>query len=326
MKAYRIQVLKTSATLMFGALSFAAAAPVMAQQLVAVTQIVEHPALDAVRKGVKDGLEERGFVDGKNIRWQFQSAQGSPVTAAQIAQKFAGDDPAVIVAISTPSAQTVVAANKKAPVVFGAVTDAISTKLVTNLDKPGGNVTGILAFPPVAAVLDLTTEITPGAKRLGVIYNAGEANSVAILAALRVAAKQRNLTLVETTVAKSGDVGPAAESLVGKIDAIVVAGDNTVTSALESVARVSATEKLPMICADPSSVSRGCNAGLGYDWYFMGKAVAEYAAEVLKGKPVGDLPVRTPQQMQLVVGAKSSAAIGLQIPESVLKRASNVLR
>jgi putative ABC transport system substrate-binding protein len=298
----------------------------LAQQVVAVTQIVEHPALDAVRKGVKDGLEERGYVDGKNIRWQFQSAQGSPVIAAQIAQKFAGDEPAVIVAISTPSAQSVVAANKKIPVLFGAVTDALSTKLVSQLEHPGANVSGLLAFPPIAKQLEALAEIAPNAKRIGVIYNAGEANSVAIITALRALLQSKPYSLVETTITKSAEVGTAAESLVGKVDAILVAGDNTVTSALESVVRAAQPAKLPIVCGDPLSVPRGCTVGIGYNWYTSGRELAALVAQVLSGKAVGDIPVRSAEQIDLAVNVKAADAIGLKLPDAMIKRATTVIR
>lgn len=114
-------------------LTAAAWAPAQAQEKsVAVTAIVEHPALDAVRDGVKDALKAAGFEEGKNLKWQYQSAQGNTGTAAQIARKFIGDKPDAIVAIATPSAQAVVAATKTVPVVFSAVTDPVAAKLVTS--------------------------------------------------------------------------------------------------------------------------------------------------------------------------------------------------
>lgn len=297
-----------------------------AQPVVAVTQIVEHAALDAVRKGLIDGLAAAGFNDGKEIRIQFQSAQGSPVTAGQIAQKFAGDAPAVIVAISTPSAQTVVAANKQVPVIFGAVTDPVGAKLVPNLERPGANVSGMSAFPPVVRQIELLEEMVPTAKRIGIMYNAGEANSVAIVAAAKAYLKTKPFTLVETTVTKTSEVGAAAEFLVGKVDAIFLPGDNTVFSTLEAVMRVTQAAKLVTVCGDPSAPARGCTAGLGYDWYASGRELAERVTAVLKGTPVGTIPVEGAKKVELNVNLKSATAMGVQVPESVLKRANNVLR
>ena len=145
-------------------------APVSAADItVAVTAIVEHPALDACRDGIKDELKAQGFEDGKNITFVYESAQGNPGTAAQIAQKFVGENPTVIVPISTPSAQAVVAATSDIPVVFTAVTDPLGAKLITNLEKPGANVTGMSDLSPIAKHLALIKEVTPNAKKLAVL-------------------------------------------------------------------------------------------------------------------------------------------------------------
>lgn len=124
---------KLSLRTMVSVLSLAAvcAAPAMAaDKSVAVTAIVEHPALDAIRDGVKDELKAEGFETGKNLKWEYQSAQGNTGTAAQIARKFVGDKPDVIVAIATPSAQALVASTKTIPVVYSGVTDPIAAQLV----------------------------------------------------------------------------------------------------------------------------------------------------------------------------------------------------
>ena len=119
-----------------------------ADRLVDITAIVDHPALDAVREGAKESLKEAGFEEGKNLQVKFQSAQGNVSTAAQIARKFVGDSPDVIVAISTPSAQTVVAATSTIPVVYSAVGDPVAAKLVPSWDASGTNVTGVSDMVP----------------------------------------------------------------------------------------------------------------------------------------------------------------------------------
>jgi ABC-type uncharacterized transport system, periplasmic component, COG2984 len=164
----------------------ALAMPVRADEVtVAVTAIVEHPALDAARDGVKEALAEAGFKEGENLKFLYESAQGNPGTAAQIARQFIGEGPNVIVPISTPSAQAVVAATRDIPVVFTAVSDPLGAQLVKDMQKPGGNVTGLSDMSPVADHIALIKEITPNAKTIGFIYNSAEANSVSTLAALK---------------------------------------------------------------------------------------------------------------------------------------------
>ena len=156
------------------------AAPAFAADItVGVTSIVEHPALDAARDGIKEALEAAGYKDGENgFHFLFETAQGKPDIAAQIARKYVGDAVTVIVPISTPSAQGAVAATKDIPIVFTAVTDPVAAQIVPSLMHPGGNVTGISDMSPIADHIALIKEITPNAKKIGVVYNPGEANSV----------------------------------------------------------------------------------------------------------------------------------------------------
>jgi len=159
-----------SRKVLFGALAlaFAISSPVYAQQKsVAITAIVEHPALDAVRDGVKEALAAAGYEDGKNLKWQYQSAQGNTGTAAQIARKFVGDKSDVIVAIATPSAQAVAAATKDIPLVFSAVTDPVAAKLVPSMQPSGTNITGVSDALELDKQIELIKRVAPAAKRVG---------------------------------------------------------------------------------------------------------------------------------------------------------------
>ena len=187
---------------------------------VAVTAIVEHPALDSVRDGVLDALHEAGYSEGKNLKWQYQSAQGNTGTAAQIARKFIGDQPDAIVAIATPSAQAAVAGTKRIPIVFSAVTDPVEGQLTPSWEASGTNVTGVSDVLELGKQMELVKQIVPNAKRIGMVFNPGEANSVAVVTALKEILPQYDLTLVEAAAPRSVDVGTAARSLVGKVDVI----------------------------------------------------------------------------------------------------------
>jgi putative tryptophan/tyrosine transport system substrate-binding protein len=296
------------------------------QAAVAVTAIVEHPALDAVRDGVKAELAAGGYEDGKNLRFSYESAQGNPATAAQIARKLVGDRPDVIVPISTPSAQAVVGSTKDIPVVFTAVTDPVGAKLVKDAQKPGGNVTGMSDLSPIGKHLDLVKEITPDAKTLGVIYNPGEANSLTLLALLKQEAPARGLTIKEAPAPKSADVLPAAQSLVGKADAIYVPTDNTVITALEAIVKVGQQNKLPVYAGDTDSVPRGAIAALGFNYFDVGRQTGRMVLRVLKGEKPGDLPVEGVEITELFVNPASAASMGVTIPEAVVARAQTVVQ
>ncbi|RUM09873.1 ABC transporter substrate-binding protein [Rhizobium chutanense] len=292
---------------------------------VAVTAIVEHPALDAARKGVLDALTAAGYKEGENLKFVFESAQGNPATAAQIARQFAGDEPNVIVPISTPSAQAVVSSTRDIPVVFTAVSDPLGAQLVKNMDKPGGNVTGLSDMSPVAEHLALIKEIVPKVKTIGYLYNSGEANSVSLLAVLKAEAEKAGLTVVESAATKSAEVQGAARALVGRADAIYIPTDNTIISALEGAVAVAEESKLPLFTADTDSVSRGSIAALGFNYYDVGKQTGEIVVRVLKGENPGDIAVKTAAGSDLVVNKAAAAKMGVTLPESVLKRANKVI-
>ncbi|SSC67845.1 ABC transporter substrate-binding protein [Ciceribacter selenitireducens] len=292
---------------------------------VAVTAIVEHPALDAARDGIKEALAEAGYKDGENLTFVYESAQGNPGTAAQIARQFVGDAPTVIVPISTPSAQAVVSATRDIPVVFTAVSDPLGAELIKDMEKPGGNVTGLSDMSPVADHVALIKEITPNAKSIGFIYNTAEANSVSTLAALKAEAEKAGLTIVESVATKSAEVQGAARALVGRVDVIYVPTDNTIVSAFEAAVGVAEEAKIPLYAGDTDSVNRGALAALGFNYFDVGKQTGEIVVRVLKGEKPGDIPVRVAAGTDLVINKKAAAKMGVTFPESITSRATKTI-
>jgi putative ABC transport system substrate-binding protein len=293
---------------------------------VSVTQIVEHPSLNAVRDGLKEELIAAGFIPDKTLKWQWESAQGNTATATQIAQKFAGENPNVIVAISTPSAQSAAQAAKQIPVVFSAVTDPIKAKIVTQLAQPGGMVTGVRDFTPADQHLDLIAKILPQADRIGVIYNAGESNSVSIVDLLKQAAPARQMTIVEATVSNSAEVANAAKSLVGRADVIYIPTDNTLVSALNSVLQVGVQHKLPVFSGDNESVEKGAIASLGFNYHDIGKQTGKIVVRVLNGENPGDIAVESPAKVELAINPQAAQQMGVNIPDAVLQQAVKVVK
>ncbi|MFC6446850.1 ABC transporter substrate-binding protein [Shinella zoogloeoides] len=312
--------------LLAAAATLALTLPAKAEDVtVAVTAIVEHPALDAARDGVKEALEAAGYKEGENLKFIYESAQGNPATAAQIARQFVGEGPTVIVPISTPSAQAVVSATKDIPVVFTAVSDPLGAQLVKDMDKPGGNVTGLSDLSPVAEHLALIKEILPNVKTVGYLYNSGEANSVSLLAVLKAEAEKAGLTVVESAATKSAEVQGAARALVGRADAIYIPTDNTIISALEGAVAVAEEAKLPLFTADTDSVSRGSIAALGFNYKDVGKQTGEVVVRILKGENPGDIAVKVAAGTDLVINKGAAAKMGVTLPEAVVGRATRVI-
>lgn len=258
-------------------------------KLVSVTAIVDHPALDSARKGIEDELKALGFEAGKTMKYQYQSAQGNPATAGQIAKKFVGDKSDVIVAIATPSAQAAAASTKTIPVVFTAVTDPVAAKLAKDWKASGTNITGVSDKLTLASQVDLILKVKPNAKNVGMVYSPGEVNSVSVAKELKAELQKRGLQLVEAAAPRTVDVAPAAKSLIGKVDVIYTSTDNNVVSTYESLVRVASDAKIPLVAADTDSVKRGASAALGMNYYDMGRQTGRIVARILKGEAPGSI-------------------------------------
>jgi putative ABC transport system substrate-binding protein len=292
---------------------------------IATTAIVEHPALDAVRDGIKERLNESGYK-GDKLKFTYESAQGKPDIAAQIARKIVGDAPDIIVAISTPSAQAAVTASKSIPVVFSAVTDPLAAKLITSLKKPGGNVTGLSDMANVKEHLELIKAFIPNLKTVGIPYNPGETNSVSMLASIKVEAAKMGIKVIESAAPKSSDVMIAAKQLVGKVDAIYCPIDNTIISAFESVVKVGIDAQVPVFAGDTDTVSRGAIAAIGYDYFDLGRQTGDIVVRILKGEKPGSIDVKMAKGTNLYVNPKMAKMMGIKVPEEILNRATKVIK
>ncbi|OOH91339.1 ABC transporter substrate-binding protein [Pasteurellaceae bacterium 15-036681] len=315
--------MKFSKTLLFTALS-ALALNTFAQDKihnVAITAIVEHPALDTIRQGVIEELAREGFVEGKNIKIDFQSAQGSTATAAQIARKFVGDKADIIIPITTPSAQPVVAATRSIPIVFSGVTDPVSAKLVKSWESTSTNVTGISDHKAIEPQLELIKTLVPSLKSLGFVYSAGEVNSTIVLEELQAVAKKENITIVPVAVQRSADIGTAARSLNGKVQAIYITEDNGVVSAYEALHKAALEGKIPVIAADRDTVKRGALAAYAVNQYDIGAETGKIAARVLRGEKAGSIATHAVSKMELSINQQTAKELGVTVPESVAKEA-----
>lgn len=293
---------------------------------IAYSQIVAHPALDEIYAGMLDGLTKHGYVVGKNLQIDYQVAQGDMAINNQIAQKFVGDKPDVIVASTTPSAQAVVsAARGRLPIVFTGITDPVAAKLVDNLEKPNGNVTGVKEALAYEQNVEVIQSVLPNAKTIGTIYNPGEDNSNASNAMLEKVMQPRGLSLHSAPAKNTGEVLDAARSLVGKVDAILITLDNTAVSGLSSIVQVAEQQKLPLFVFDTYSVPLGAAVGVGYDEFEVGRLTADKVVAILQGAKAGDLPVAEVEKSRIVLNPAAAARQGLTLPQSLLDKASEIV-
>ena len=311
---------------LFTAAALLMAAPVHADNAyVAVSQIVEHPALDACREGLKDGLAAAGYIDGENLKFEFQTAQGNPATAAQIARQFVGDSPDVLVGIATPSAQALASATQLIPVVFSAVTDPVGAKLVSSMDFPGGNVTGLSDLSPVGQHVDIMKEIVPDTEIIGVVYNPGEANAVSLVELLKARAATAGLRVAESTVTRSADVGAATQAIAEQADIIYAITDNTVASAIAALIQAANNSKTPVFGGATSYVEEGAVAAVGFNYYQIGFQTAEYVVKILDGAAPGDLPARVAIGTDIVINPAAAGRLGITLPDSLTANPTSVV-
>jgi putative ABC transport system substrate-binding protein len=295
---------------------------------VGFSQLVDHPALNATRQGFIDGLKAEGFDIGKNLNFDYQNAQGDVGTARSIAEKFLADGLDLLAPCTTPVVQATirVAKDSKTPVVFGCVTNPTAVGVLQSLDKPTGtNVTGFYTVPPVPQNFDLFLAIRPGLKTIGTIYNSGETNSEALNKLAKAEAEKRGIAWQAVTITSSAEVKNAIDSLIGKVDAVVTLQDSTVASAYEPIVKATREAKVPWFAFDVLAVPRGAIAALAQHQYQNGVDWArKVAVPVLLGKDPGTLLAVEATAFETQINAGAAKAVGLTVPESILKQASKV--
>ncbi len=290
-----------------------------------IIQIVEHPALDASRQGFLEVLEENGYVDGDNLVVDYKNAQGDQSTLKTIAQKFATDQVDMVLAIATPSAQTMAGETQDIPILITAVTDPVAANLVESNEKPGTNVTGTTDMTPIKEQFEFLQKIAPDTKTVGIIYNSSEVNSEVQANIAKEVAPGLGLELVEATVTNSAEVMQVTQSLVGKVDAFYVPTDNTIASSIASVVTVAEENKIPLIVSEKGMVEGGAIGTIGIDYYKLGRQTGEMALRVIKGDDPASMPIESIKDIDIVINPAAAERMGVEIPQEIIDQAKEVI-
>jgi putative ABC transport system substrate-binding protein len=293
---------------------------------IGIAQLGTHAALDAAREGFMNQMEEEGFVEGENVTYIIRNAAFDSSNYATIAQYFVSLDVDLIFSIATPMTQACADAveGTDIPVVFAAVTDPVDAGFADNWTVPGGQITGASDWADVEAQVKLGMDIYPAA-RLGVIYNAGEPNSVVQIDELEKVQSNLNITeIVEATAATTADVYAAAMSLVGRVDAIWEPSDNTVAGAIDSVVQVCEDNGIPLFASDVGMARAGCISGLGLDYTVNGEEAGKLAVRVLEGEDPANIPISTTPMTIIYLCPAAAERMGVTIPQAVLDTATEV--
>ncbi len=294
---------------------------------IGITAITDHPALDAIRFGIIDGLIQEGLVLGQDFEFEFQSAQGNMSTALAIANHFNSNAFDLVVPITTPSAQAWANVIKNKPVIFSAATDPVAASLIPALGKNPGNVVGVSDMTPVKTQIQLMKLVVPGLRRIGIMTNPGEANSTVLKDHAQIACSELDIELVEVVGTNTSEMIAALSAIVSAIDAIYIGTDNTAASCIESLHRIALAQKTPIICADISMSRSGGMIGYGFDYYAFGIDTSRMVLEIIRGKTPSEIESRLigPESLQLLINLDYAKQIGLMIPEALIARASFII-
>ncbi|KAB1553469.1 ABC transporter substrate-binding protein [Corynebacterium sp. 319] len=287
---------------------------------IGINQLVQHPALDSAVEGFKEAFDEAGIT----VEFDEKNANGEQSTALTIAQQFASDKKDLVLAVATPAAQATAQNITDKPVLFTAVTDAVSAELVDSNEKPGANITGTSDEAPIEDQLKLTKELVPDAKNVGIVYASGEVNSQIQVDQVKKAAKPLDLDVKTQTVSSVNEIQQAVEAL-GDVDAIYVPTDNMVVSGIASLVQVAEQKKIPVIGAEEGTVKGGAAATVGIDYEELGKQTGKMAIKILKdGADPADTPVETASEVTYYVNEKAAKNYGIEIPQAILDKAERV--
>ena len=281
---------------------------------IGISQFITHQSLDATREGFVDELAKQGYVEGKNIEIDLKNAQGEQRNLKTISQQLA-ESSDVVLAIATPSAQSLANTTQTTPVIFSAVTDPVSTKLVESREHPGGNVTGTSdqSSDAISTQINLIKKVLPKAKTIGILYTQSEPNSVVQKDEAKRLLEEKGFTVVEKTILDSNNVKAAAESLMAEVDMVFVPTDNIISSTMETVKQVSIKHKVPVFGGSTEMIAVGGLYNYGTNYEELGRQTARMLIRVLKGEKPENIAVELPEKLELHTNQEMADALGIDI-------------
>ena len=281
---------------------------------IGISQFITHQSLDATREGFVDELAKQGYVEGKNIEIDLQNAQGEQRNLKTISQQLA-ESSDVVLAIATPSAQSLANTTQTTPVIFSAVTDPVSAKLVESREHPGGNVTGTSdqSSDAISTQINLIKKVLPKAKTIGILYTQSEPNSVVQKDEAKRLLEEKGFTVVEKTILDSNNVKAAAESLMAEVDMVFVPTDNIISSTMETVKQVSIKHKVPVFGGSTEMIAVGGLHNYGTNYEELGRQTARMLVRVLKGEKPENIAVELPEKLELHTNQEMADALGIDI-------------
>ncbi|AWL26137.1 TPA: ABC transporter substrate-binding protein [Streptococcus suis] len=277
---------------------------------VGVLQYMEHESLTAAREGFVAELEANGYKEGEKLVLDYQNAQGDQANLQTISEQLIdGND--IVLAIATPSAQSLATVSTETPIVFTAVTDPLSADLVESIEKPGGLLTGTSDQAPIDKQVELLGQAVPDAKTVGILYTTSERNSEVQVEQAKELLEKAGYKVVVKGITSSNEVQDATTSLMKDVDALFIPTDNTVASTMTMIGELSVEHKVPVIGGSTDMVDEGGLLTYGTNYEALGRQTAKMAIKIIEGANVSETAVEYPETVSLHVNEEMAQKLGI---------------
>ncbi|MBP2058687.1 putative ABC transport system substrate-binding protein [Lactobacillus colini] len=293
----------------------------LATPTVGILQTMSHPSLDEIHRGIISGLKQAGYSNNKNIKIEFENAQGDQSNLKSMSDRFLQHNAKVVIGIATPAVQSLANEPGKTPVIMGAVSDPTGTGLVKSLNQPGGKVTGVKDREPIKQQLSLIKTFMPNIKDIGVVYTSSDDSSTSEFKEFKSLAQKDGINVHAYTITSTNDIEQVAQTMAGRVQAVYVPTDNTVASGFSSLVKATNSAKIPIFPAVDSMVKSGGIATVAVSQFDMGVLTGKMAAKILKGQDPATTPVETVNSFATVVNEKAAQKLNIHIPQSIINQA-----
>jgi putative ABC transport system substrate-binding protein len=274
------------------------------------------------------GLQELGWTVGRNIRIDYRWGDGKPASMRKLADELASLAPEVILANSSAAVSPLLQATRTVPIVFAAVADPVGAGYVESLARPGGNATGFLVFEYSMAGkwLELLKEIAPRVTRVAVLRDSAIAAGPGFFGAIQAPASALGVELRPVDVQDSGEIERSVAAFAQTPNGgLIVTGSPAATARRDLIVKLATRHRLPAIYSVRAYVAAGGLISYGTDFLDQFQRAAGYVDRILKGEKPSDLPVQAPTKFELVINLKTAKALGLDIPQTLVARADEVI-
>ncbi|MGP6139760.1 MULTISPECIES: tryptophan ABC transporter substrate-binding protein [unclassified Jeotgalibaca] len=288
---------------------------------IGIMQLASHPALDAITEGIIDQLADEGYVDGETATIDLQNAQGDQSNMQQIAERFISNEADITVGIATPAAQALANATTDIPIILGAITDPLAANLVSSLEEPGGNITGVSDKIPVTEQFELIMKLVPELQTIGFLYSSSEDNSLSSAKEAEEVANALGLTVVTKTVNSSNDIPQVSEALAQEVDAIWIPTDNVIATSMLALIEVTDAYQIPVFPSVDTMVQEGGIATVGLNQYAIGIQTGAVTAEVLEGADPSSFAIQYPDEIELIINTEKAEELNIEVPADILETA-----